>query len=120
MPGEYFSNTYNSQPQYAAQPYGAGYDYSSESFDQFGGYNLGAQPIPGGYEYTSVLPQSYANYYPVPQQQPQMAYNYGYIETPANYYIGRNQVYDSNNSPDESIRLVQRRKSNGKRKCFFL
>ena len=101
MPGEYFSNIYNNQPYssgYAnAQPYAGGYEYM----------NLPPQPISGGYEYTSVLPQSYNYGY----QQP---YNYGYSQdTQQNYYVGQNnQLFESNNSPDESIRLVQRRKSN--------
>ena len=112
MPGEYFSNMYNNQPYsngYTAQPYSA-YSSTPSSYE----YNLGGGvPIPGGYEYTTVLPPSYNYGYSVPQQPAPASYNYGYVpENPANYYLGPTQVYESTNSPDESIRLVQRRKSN--------
>jgi hypothetical protein len=114
MAGEYFSNMYNNQQPfsngYTTQPYGA-YDYSSQpsSYE----YNLGGGvPIPGGYEYTTVLPASYNYGYSAPQQvSAPTTYNYGYVPD-ASYYAGPAQLYDSTHSPDESIRLVQRRKSN--------
>jgi hypothetical protein len=135
MPGEYFS--YSNQPQFSTGFLPAGYNAQPlpQQQQQLGGYEYTpVGPQIGGYEYAPQQQQygGFGGYNaPIQQQQqqllpapgaPQNAYQnipYGYQQDnqQVNYYQqverkGRNKRYDSNNSPDESIHLVQRRKSN--------